>query len=75
MRETVLEILAQQESLGRVARQCTSDLNEAGFMVHQVLCGAFVKYSSRAPELIAGAMQRDMRALIDRSVWSGLRPS
>lgn len=67
-----LEILARQRDLTTIARQVTGDVNEAGLMVHEVMSRAFVKYRTAKTDLSA-ALERDLRAVLRRSVDAEMR--
>ncbi|WP_395648134.1 hypothetical protein [Terricaulis sp.] len=67
MAQLVTAILKNQGELDAVARQYTGDVNEAGLLVGQVVCGAFSKFEGKVSnELIAKTMRRDLDVLIEK---------
>lgn len=67
MAQLVTAILKNQGELDAVARRYTGDVNEAGLLVGQVVCGTFAKFEGKVSnEQIAKTMRRDLDQLIER---------
>lgn len=67
MAQLVTAILKNQSALDEVARRYTGDVNEAGLLVGQVVCGAFNKFEGKVSNAqIAKTMRRDLDALIEK---------